>query len=43
VEASNGGRGDLLLENVVFSTGGGDDLTLERLEWVDVSVGWYPG
>lgn len=43
VEASNGGRGDLLLENVVFTTGGGDDVTLERLEWVDVSVGWYPG
>ena len=38
-----GGRGDLLLENVVFTSSGGDEILVEELEWVDASVGWYPG
>jgi len=38
-----GGRGDLLLENIVFTSSGGDELVLEELEWMDVSLGWYPG
>lgn len=42
-EDSSGGRGDLVLEDVVFAAGGGDEVTLGRLEWLDVSVGWYPG
>jgi hypothetical protein len=37
-----GGRGDLVLEDVVF-TAGGDEVSLERLEWLDISVGWFPG
>ncbi len=40
----SGGRGDLVLEDVVFtSDGADDDASLERLEWLDVSVGWFPG
>ena len=43
VEGSSGARGDLVLENVVFTSGGADAVALERLEWTDVSVGWFPG
>lgn len=43
LEESSGGRGDLVLEDVVFTAGGADEVTLGRLEWMDVSVGWYPG
>lgn len=43
VAVSDSGRGDLILEDVVLATGGGDQVTLERLEWLDVSVGWFPG
>lgn len=43
VAAFDSGRGDLLLEDVVFATDEGDQVTLERLEWLDVSVGWFPG
>lgn len=39
----DGGRGDLVLEDVVFTSEDGDEVALELLEWVDVSVGWYPG
>jgi hypothetical protein len=38
-----GGRADLVLEDVVFEADGEDEVTLERLEWQDVSVGWLPG
>lgn len=38
-----GGRGDLELADVVFTGGTPDELDLERLEWLDVSVGWFPG
>ena len=40
--ASSGARGDLVLEDIVFSSGG-NEITLQRLEWLDVSVGWFPG
>lgn len=43
LEEWSGGHGDLVLENVVFTSGDAADITLERLEWLDVSVGWYPG
>ena len=43
LEEFTGGRGDLLLEDVVFTSDDGDELLVEELEWVDVSVGWYPG
>lgn len=43
LQESIGGRGDLVLEDIVFTSGGGDEISLERLEWLDVSVGWYPG
>jgi hypothetical protein len=36
-------RADLLLQDVVFERGEGERVTLERLEWSDVSVGWFPG
>lgn len=42
MEGADGVRGDLELEDIVF-TAGTDQVTLERLEWSDVSVGWYPG
>ncbi len=42
-EGSGGGRGDLVLEDVVLTSGGADEVVLERLEWTDVGVGWYPG
>lgn len=38
-----GARGDLVLDDVVFTSNDADDVALERLEWVDVGVGWYPG
>jgi len=38
-----GSRGDLVLEDVVFSASGQDDLVVDRLEWLDVSVGWFQG
>lgn len=43
MESASGARGDLVLEDVVFTSGGADQVALERLEWLDVSVGWYPG
>lgn len=43
LEVPNGGRGDLVLEDVLFTSDDADDVTLDRLEWLDVSVGWYPG
>lgn len=30
-------------EDVVFTSGGADEVSLERLEWSNVSVGWFPG
>lgn len=41
--ALGGDRGDLVLEDVVFASGDEALMTVERLEWQDVSVGWYPG
>lgn len=38
-----GARADLLLEDVVFESDGGAAVSLERLEWEDVRVGWFPG
>jgi hypothetical protein len=40
---TDGARGDLVLEDVTFSATGDDDLVLDRLEWQDVSVGWFAG
>lgn len=40
---SEGAFADLVLEGVVFSSDGADDITLEAVEWTDVFVGWYPG
>lgn len=34
---------DLLLEEVVFEGDEGESVTVGRLEWTDVRVGWYPG
>lgn len=42
-QGSSGGRGDLLLEGVVFTSDGEDAVALHRLEWLDVPVGWLPG
>jgi len=39
----SGGRGDLILEDIVFSSDGEEPVTMDRLEWLDVSVGWFPG
>jgi hypothetical protein len=36
-------RGDLLLEDVVLEGRAGGGLVVERMEWVNVSVGWFPG
>jgi hypothetical protein len=36
-------RGDLVLEDIVVTGGDGSVLRVERLEWRDVSVGWYAG
>ena len=38
-----GSRGDLVLEDVVFTSEDGDRVTLDRLEWQDISVGWLAG
>lgn len=35
-------RADLLLEDVVLESDG-DRVTLDRLEWTDTPVGWFPG
>lgn len=43
LEDEGGARGDLVLEDVVFTSGGADEVSLERLEWSNVSVGWFPG
>jgi hypothetical protein len=43
LEEWSGGRGDLVLEGVVFTSDGADDASVEILEWLDVSVGWFPG
>jgi len=43
LSASSGSRGDLVLEDIVLGSGGGNEITLQHLEWLDVSVGWYPG
>lgn len=40
---SGGDRGDLVLDHVVFASDGQAPITIERLEWRDVWVGWYPG
>lgn len=42
-EESSGARGDLVLEDVRFEADGAPTLTIEHLEWADVSVGWFPG
>lgn len=43
-DATHGGASaDLLLQDVVFESGNGDRITLDRLEWTEVSVGWFPG
>lgn len=42
-EGASGARGDLVLEDIVFTAGGADEISLERLDWLAVSVGWYPG
>ncbi len=36
-------RGDLILDDVVFTDRDGNGISLERLRWLDVSVGWLPG
>jgi len=36
-------RADLFVEDVVLETDDGDEVVLERLEWTDIHVGWYPG
>lgn len=36
-------RGDLMLEDVVVEDEDGDRVVIERMEWADVSVGWFPG
>jgi hypothetical protein len=36
-------RGDLLLEDVVVEDGDGSRAVIERMEWANLSVGWFPG
>lgn len=36
-------RGDLTLDNVVFRDGDGHTVAVERMRWIDVSVGWLAG
>lgn len=43
VSGSGGAFADLVLEGVVFSSDGAEDITLEELTWANVFVGWYPG
>lgn len=43
VSGSEGAFADLVLESVVFSSDGAEDITLEEVTWTDVFVGWYPG
>ena len=40
---SGGVRGDLVLEDVGFASGDEQPIKLERLEWQNVVVGWFPG
>lgn len=40
---SSGTRGDLVLEDVGFASGDEQPIKLERLEWQNVVVGWFPG
>jgi hypothetical protein len=34
---------DLVLEDVVLQTVGGDRVTFDRLDWTSILVGWYAG
>lgn len=34
---------DLVLEDVVLESDGGRRVTFDRLEWLAIMVGWYPG
>lgn len=43
VSDSEGAFADLVLGNVVFSSDGAEDITLEEVTWTNVFVGWYPG
>ncbi|HEX9886433.1 MAG TPA: hypothetical protein VGA70_08100 [Longimicrobiales bacterium] len=36
-------RADLRLEDIVLDDGDGDRVIVEEMDWVDVSVGWFPG
>jgi hypothetical protein len=36
-------RGDLRLQDVVFTSSGGGEVVLTELGWTDVFVGWLPG
>lgn len=36
-------RGDLVLEDVVVEDSDGNRAVIERMEWTNVSVGWFPG
>lgn len=40
---SSGAQGDLVLEDVGFASGDEQPIKLERLEWQNVFVGWFPG
>lgn len=43
VSGSEGAFADLVLEGVVFSSDGAEDILVEEVVWTDVFVGWYPG
>lgn len=43
VSGSERAFADLVLESVVFSSDGAEDITLEEVTWTNVFVGWYPG
>jgi hypothetical protein len=34
---------DVTLEDVVFESEDGEQVTVEAFDWVDVGVGWFPG
>jgi hypothetical protein len=36
-------RADVTLEDVVFESPDGEEVTVNELKWTDLSVGWFPG
>ena len=43
IEAGDTPVGDVTLEDVVFESPDGEQVTVEAFDWEDISVGWFPG